>query len=401
MFNSKLTLKMKNLIYALAICLLVAGCEKYESGPINQDMVSKRVLSDSEKILKSNLDQAAKIIADVIQDDAVMNELKLLSDENRTFYSLQFRDLFNETKNGANSFKNLRERFMSECTSTDLKGGWSDLANFLAKNDCYIYCPYPSGFYPKGTNSFTVAAHPIDNDIENTGYRFDGKRMKEVTVNEEYANKYPVILIMPKDEDNNDIKRLTINEPTGSKGDPVYEVKVGKVRCADYCGGLFEGELELRVGRGFPEYNMETGELKGKFSAVIPIDYPRSYAKAAKNDWTVHSEGGWFTVNVIWDSNWQTTDILQGIITYEYDQVTELSVGATVGYKKDPFSASLTATAKTTFRGETLGLNEWHRNWFFATNTSPGPGDEMKDGWVIRTTNPVFKLTTPLRTIEY
>ena len=33
----------------------------------------------------------------------------------------------------------------------------------------------------------------------------------------------------------------------GSKGDPVYEVKVGKVRCADFCGGIFEGNLELRV----------------------------------------------------------------------------------------------------------------------------------------------------------
>ena len=201
---------MKNLIYALTVCLLVAGCEKYESGPINQDLVSKRVLSDSETLLKSNLDQAAKIMADIIQDNAVLNELTLLSGENRTFYSLPFRDLFNETKNAAGSFKNLRERFMSECAINDSKGGWSDLADFLAKNDCYIYCPYPSSFYPKGTNSYTVAAHPIDNDIENTGYRFEGKKMKEVTVNEKYSDNYQVILIMPKDEDNDDLKGLAI-----------------------------------------------------------------------------------------------------------------------------------------------------------------------------------------------
>jgi hypothetical protein len=206
---------------------------------------------------------------------------------------------------------------------------------------------------------------------------------------------------MPKDADNDDLIAIGIKETPPVKADPVYEVKVGKVRCADYCGGLFEGELELRVARGFPEYNMETNELKGKFSAVIPIGYPRSYAKAAINDYTVHSEGGWFTVNVIWDSNWQTTDILQGIITYEYDHVTEIGVSATVGYKKDPISPSLTVSAKTTFRGEILGLNEWNRAWFFATNTNPGLGDEVKDGWVVRTTNPVFKLTMPLRTIDY
>jgi hypothetical protein len=129
---------MKNLIYAIAICLFVASCEKYDSGPINQDLVSKRLLSDSEILLKSNLDQAAKIMADIIQDDAVLSELSLLSDESRTFYSLPFADLLNETKNAAGSFKNLRERFMSECSSNDSKGGWNDLANFLAKNDCYI-----------------------------------------------------------------------------------------------------------------------------------------------------------------------------------------------------------------------------------------------------------------------
>ena len=150
----------------------------------------KRLLTGSETILKQNLDQAAKIVADVIQDEAVMSELTLLSEENREFYSLPFRDLLDESKSVSSSFKNLREGFLNGCTSSESKGGWGELASYLAKNDCYIYCPYPSSFYPKGTNSFTVAAHPIDNDVENTGYRFEGKKMKEVKVNEEYADKY-------------------------------------------------------------------------------------------------------------------------------------------------------------------------------------------------------------------
>jgi hypothetical protein len=95
--------------------------------------------------------------------------------------------------------------------------------------------------------------------VENIGYRFEGKKMKEVKVNEEYADKYMVILIMPKDEDNDDLKGLSITDVPVAKGDPIYEVKVGKVRCADYCGGLFEGELELRLSRGYPEYNITTG----------------------------------------------------------------------------------------------------------------------------------------------
>ncbi len=189
---------MKKIISALTICLSLTACDKYESGQMEPAPSTKRLLNESETLLRNNLDQAAKILADVIQDDAVMSELTMLSDESRTFYSLSFRDLMDVSKGPGASFQNLRERFLEGGTSTGAKGSWSDLAEFLAGNDCYIYCPYPSSFYPKGTNTFTVAGHPIDNDIENTGYRFEGKKMIEVKVNEEYADKNQVILIMPR-----------------------------------------------------------------------------------------------------------------------------------------------------------------------------------------------------------
>jgi hypothetical protein len=390
---------MKNLVYALAICLIAAGCEKYESGQINKDQVGKRVLTGSEEILKNNLDQAARIIADVIQDDAVVNELTILSDENRTFYSLSFKDLLDESKGPGGSFRNLREKFIEGCASSETKGNWSDLANYLAGNDCYIYCPYPSDFYPKGTSSYTVAAHPVDNDIENVGYRFEGKKKLEVIVNEAYADKYQVLLIMPEDEDNDDVKGLADIASDPPKGDPVYEVRVGKIRCADFCGGLFEGTLELRATRGYPVLNPSTGELGGTFTTAIPIDYPRDYAKAAINNWTVHSNGGWFFVNIPWDTNWKTSKAQQIILAYEYDQVSESTVSGTVGYKSDVPNISLTASIKTTYRGDFLGIAEWDRDWFYATNTKPGPYDEVKDGWVVRKTCPVLKLTTPANTI--
>ena len=379
--------------------MFVAGCDKYDSGPVNQGTVGKKVLTGSETILRQNLDQAAKIVADIIQDEAVMSELTLLSEENREFYSLMFRDLLDESKGISSSFKNLREGFLNECATNESKGGWGELASYLAKNDCYIYCPYPTSFYPKGTNSFTVAAHPIDNDVENVGYRFEGKKMVEVKVNEEYTDKYMVLLIMPKDEDNDDLKGLNVMDSPGSKGDPVYEVKVGKVRCADYCGGLFEGELELRLSRGYPDYNITTGVITGKFTTVIPVKYPRSYAKAAINNYTVHSEAGWFTVSIPWDTNWRVEKIQQCILAYEYDTVKESTVNATVGYKTDTLSSTVTASLKATYSGDFLGISEWDRDWFFRTNTNPGPDDEVKDGWTIRKTCDEFKLTTPTRTI--
>jgi hypothetical protein len=399
MLNSKITLTMKKLVYVIAICLLVAGCDKYDSGPADQGQTGKRLLTGSEIILKQNLDKAAKIVADVIQDEVVMNELTLLSDENREFYSLPFKDLLDESKGVSSSFKNLREGFLNGCSAGESKGGWSELASYLAKNDCYIYCPYPASFYPKGTNSVTVAAHPIDNDVENVGYRFESKKMKEVTVNEEYTDKNIVILIMPKDEGSEDLQESQGKDPSVSKGDPINEVKVGKVRCADYCGGIFEGTLELRITRGNPKINLSTEEITGDFNTVIKVDYPRDYAKAAMKGWTQSCNGGWYVSNTIWDSNWRTAKTIQCALAYEYDQVIETTISATLGYKSDSTNASLTGTVKTTYRGDFLGLAEWDRDWFFATNSNPGPDDEIKDGWTVRKTSAEFKLTTPLRII--
>ena len=391
---------MKNLIYVIVVCLLVAGCEKPDTQAINKETITKRILNEPETILKTNLDQAAQLLAEVVQNQSVMTELAALSNEDRKFFSLSFADLLDDTKS-AGQFMNLRQKFIEKCGSQLSKGEGNDLAGFLVKNDCYIYCPYPADFYPGGTTSFTLAAHPIDNDFENAGYRFEGGRMHKVTVNEKYADRYQVLLVMPRDDDNDDLAGVAEKEVQSSKGDPINEVRIGKVRCAAFCGGLFEGTLELRLVRGYPELNASTGEMKGSYSTVIPVNYPRDYAKAAINNWTAHSEGGWYFVNSIWDSNWRTLKTQQCILIYEYDKVKETSVSATVGYKQDDLSAAMTLTAKTTYSGELLGICEWDRDWFLATNRSPGIYDEVKDGWVVRKTCPVFKLTTPLRVLYY
>ena len=391
---------MKNLIYAFIICLLVTSCEKNESGQSPQAATNKRQLNSTEAILKENLRQAAVILANIIQDEEIMNELTLISNEGRTTYNLYFKDLLADPKGADDSFKTLRERFLQECESTKSNNGYGDLVNYIKKNNCYLYCPYPSSFYPKGIKTYTVAAHPIDNDVENVGYLMDGKKViREVMVNEEYADANPVLLVMPRDEGEDEGKGEKIESIPNAKGDPVYEVLLGKTRCADFCGGLFEGTLELRISRGFPAINPSTGEVTGAFSVAIPVDYPRDYAKAAINDWTVHSNGGWYYVYIPWDSNWKPSKVTQGILVYEYDQVKEVTKSVTVGYKSDTSNVTTTVTAKTTYRGDFLGINEWDRDWFYATNKTPGPYDEVKDGWVVRKTCAALKLTTPARTI--
>ena len=388
---------MKKLVFIIAVCMFAAACEKDDNLPADQIPVTKRTLSGSEAILKASLDQTAKIVSDIIRDDAVLSELSLLSDENRKFFSLSFRDLLDESKSESSSFSNLRNRFLQECSSAAKGYDLGNLADYLAKNDCYLYCPYPSNFYPRGTTSYTVAAHPIDNDIENTGYRYEGKKRTEVKVNEKYADRYMVLLIMPKDEDKEDGLAAAVAEPT--KADPVYEIRIGKIRCANFCGGLFEGTLELRIARGYPTYDSSNEGTKGTFAGVIPIDYPRDYAKAAVNNYKILNEAGWFLQNIIWDSNWKTAKAQQCILVYEFDKEKEVSISATVGYKPENTTGTITATAKTTYSGDFLGISEWDRDWFFATNTNPGSDDEVKDGMTVRMTCSAFKLTTPARTI--
>lgn len=390
---------MKKFVCVISACLVLAGCEKYESGPITQDQPLKRPLSGSEMLLKTNLDQAAQILADVIRDEAVMNELAALSKEDREFYNLSFSDLMDESKSLSASFRNLREGFTRACSSSETKGNTPDLAGFLAKNDCYIYCPYPSNFYPKGNSSFTIAAHPIDNDIENTGYRYEGRKVIKVKVNEEYADKNMVLLIMPRDEDHEGMWKNYTDSQSDAKGDPIYVVKIGKIWCADYCGGLFEGELEIKIIRGYPEYNLSTGAISGKMSTVIPIDYPRSYAKAAINGWTVHSNGGWYLENTNWDTNWKPEKVQQCILAYEYDKVKESTISTNLGYKTDTLSSTTSVSMKLAYNGDFLGMAEWDREWFMRTNRNPEPGDDVKDGWTVRKTCYKFRLTTPLSII--
>ena len=390
---------MKYLIYGLAICILLAGCEKNEPKLPDQVTLNKKNLSENEVALKNNLQKAARLLTDIVREDAVIGELKAMSEESLTFDELSFKDLMASTKGTGELFPALRERFLQACSSDEAKGPIEDLAKYLADNDCYIYCPYPLSFYPKGTGTFTVASHPIDNEYDGPGYRYEGRKLVEVTVNEKYTDKYPVLLIMPKDQDKEDNLGLVKEEITPSKGDPIYEVRIGEIRCADYCGGLFEGDLELRIVRGYPDYNLTTGAIGGTTANITPIDYPRSYAKAAINGWTVHSNGGWYQAYLIWDSNWKTTKTQQCILVYEYDHVKESTISATVGYKVDNVSPSVSVSLKISYYGDLLGLTEWDRAWFFATNTKPGPYDEVRNGWTVRKTCNELKLTTPVTII--
>ena len=392
---------MRKFYYILIFCFIASSCDKDELPKPSSDEFIKKDLTNSEVILKDNLKKAAILIADLVKDKDILYELRTISMKNRDRYNISFEALLTDPSKGGNkSFGTLRDKFLQISSKGNVEDV-NDLATYLVNNKCYLYCPYPENFYSDGISNFTVAPHPIDNEYEGVGYYVDNSgRMTETIVNEKYTDDHPVLLIMPNESD--DSEELGFDSDKTNliaKGDTIHEVTAGLIRCASYCGGLFEGTLELRIARGYPSFNSETEVVTGTFAAVIPINYPKDYAKAAINNWTAHSNGGWYPVNIIWDSNWKTSEVQQGIVAYEYDQTSVVTIGLNVGYKKDPYSATVTETATTTYRGDFLGLNEWDRTWFYLTNTNPGPYDVVKDGWVARQTSTMLKITTPARTL--
>jgi hypothetical protein len=279
----------------------------------------------------------------------------------------------------------------------------------LQENDCYLYLPYPFEWYEENT-PITVAGHPIDNDDENIGYVILNKNnLNEVTVNEDYANENLVILILP--DEGRETEPGYGGGTTNNNNDPMFgtfgtgpnsinTAYIGWVRLADYCGGIFEGDIELRIKRIQPNWDPVALSPYATEPVELHINYPRDYAKAAVNNWTQYCNGGWLKVNATWDTNWSAEEFQQGIIAYDYDwdaSIRKTSISLT--YKGVGFTVSFERESK--YEGDFLGKNnEWFRDWFYQTNLNPTPFDEVYKGWTVRCFGSL-KFTTPHYTLYY
>ncbi|KAF5072310.1 hypothetical protein DSECCO2_203360 [anaerobic digester metagenome] len=406
---------MKKILCLLFGVLFFMSCTKEEQ--LNDELSDSFGLSQEDIVLKSKLNDAAIIVSNIITDPLVYKELLELTSNKDGDNQISFKQIFTEdASKGAGLFLSFKKSFLSE---TNKKGSIADLENltsYLIDNDCYLYCPYPEEFYPEGIKTLTVAAHPIDNEFEGVGYVLNGSKSERVLVNEDYADRHPVLLIMPKDE-------LIIEDDPGAGGtgyEPpvptnpnvkIHEVKVGKFWCAYDCRGLFEGDWEINICRISPgTYNPLTDQLDAPTKVHIPFKYPKKYAKAARKGWNKYCNGGWYNVNTVWESDWSVDKVQQAIYIYEYDPKGKASMSAivkraikakldTVGEVSN--ERTLSGTVEFEFKGTSLGVAEWNRDWFYITNRNTTLGDPMKDGVVIRKTNPQVKFTMHDRVLQY
>jgi len=104
-------------------------------------------------VLKANLESAAKLISQVVTDQNVKIELKQLASSNHDINSVAFKELVNadviETKGQILSFKSLRQTLTHKFAGVKSVVGEEDLLDYLAQNNCYLYCPYPLEWYPE------------------------------------------------------------------------------------------------------------------------------------------------------------------------------------------------------------------------------------------------------------
>lgn len=156
----------------------------------------------------------------------------------------------------------------------------------------------------------------------------------------------------------------------------------------------------MRIARVEPYFNTSTNSVEVNIPVELYINYPRKYAKAAVKGWNKYKNGGWKKVNATWDTNWSEEKDRQGILAYDYDwdaSVKKVTIGVT--YKGIGLNVSLERDIK--YEGDFLGKNDqWWRSWFYVTQETPTPYDEVKYGCTVRSLGSL-KFTTPTYTIYY
>lgn len=394
----------KQFLLFISLALVVSSCQKDDIKPVNDGI--SNTLTAKQKILKTNLNKAALILAQVVNTNEVKEELAKVFFSKTDVRSIKFKELIDkDSKTSKHQLPLFSKKVNELFTSTKDN---EDLVNYLCQNGCKVYVPYPLDWYTTD-KTITVAGHPIENDVEGIGYVCtDSKTIQDVMVNEDYADANPVMLIMPEepgdDAGGGESGGGTAPDPDfgefGTGPNSIHTVYIGYVWLNDYCGGLFEGDIELRISRLEPYFNTTTNSVEVGTPTELSIKYPKEYVKAIKKGYTIHCNGGWLKVNAIFDTDWKTEEERQGIFAYDYDwdaSLKKISIGVT--YKGVGLNISL--EKECPYKGDFLGKNDqWWRTWFYASQLIPSPYDEVKYGCIVRSLGSL-KFTTPTYTLHY
>lgn len=161
--------------------------------------IEYKTLTPSEIVLKEQLADAAKIVAEIATDQSVLDEIvatikiqpKIMEDR------VKFADLMNANKKLKSGNLEIETgkfaaAFKNQLNKSGLKSA-STLIESLAEQGIEVYIPYPIEDYPKGTN-IVITSNPLDNFCENIGYII-GKPIKKVKANYKLSLTLPIVII--------------------------------------------------------------------------------------------------------------------------------------------------------------------------------------------------------------
>ncbi len=361
-------------------------------------------LTEQQLALRSNLEQAAAITAEVVKNPAAKKVViaGILSgvyvDE-----SILFKDLMNPTTStaylqNAQLGETPSSAFATEFNIVMRSGRFPgsetirvnpNLVNDLIQSKAQIYFAYSEDFVRDAasfTANPTVTFNPLTDAETNPGLLFNGKGgFSPVTVNEAYVMANPTFIINMYD--GNFGVASTPANPTpaivtpnsGGSGSvdcsqpPTrMSVTTEHFRFESQWDPLWNGGPEFYVCRGDVSYSSDGTQIVGSAGDQVLLEFKRRH----KNEWR--------QVSTLWDTKWEFDlgnfeELEQHIIVYEDDGVTSTTVGMTGVSKVDAklpkiggVEQSRTATISHTRHScDALVFNQqWDRCWFINTNTT-------------------------------
>jgi hypothetical protein len=430
---------MKKIILSFLICgLMVSSCKKEQTASkINQDPTNFNVSAADQKLAIINK-EVASILQEVYADPKAVFEVnaaiksEYYEDERVLLRDLIFpevsplykTDAFKQygspqgvvrtafltelekgkypvmkelLKHNLSSFQSPALREMTE----DL---YSDTAQEVFRNPSgvCVYFPYSenfpanlnptnSGLNTSNATAVTMVAGDREAD-EAPAYRpywyyvygqngepYPQTIMIPVTVNDDYAEIYPTHII-------NSGATVHVMDPPPPPT-PNQLVFIGEVMCTQQMDRLVSihngGGPDLRFVRGDGYLQVVGGQITdpGNF---VPVKLKRKDVR--KNRWK--------TVNMIWDSNWESDNKEQVFAIYEYDTEGDETINGsfqtTSTYPASGGNPSYTATGTQTY-SYTLSTNNpiirqmvWDRTSFFGYNHGNlNNGCGSRNGWTI------------------
>jgi len=382
-------------MFLLALIAIIIACDN-EIPESNIQEKNLTELNNDLCKLKENLSQTAKVLISLTNDECVDTELKSLGatyDIADSLFSLKEILFEPSLKNSKFQFSNLKKAFLEQ---KKLKSSVQieDLLTSINLHNYVMWMPYPLEWYSEDKQFLTIVSHPLDNLEENIGYRLNDGVIEEVLVNEEYNDEFPVLIIAPNDiinevhvEENLSLLKSTNNN--------VLQVRIGEfISKSKFGTNYFDKNVSFEILRGQGELSNSGKTATSSWPTSIGFKVSKKHIKSASKGWTKYKNGGWVSVNVLWDYNWtiqKTEQALVLVCTSATSSKQSISTSVSVNEKGD-LKTAVNVDTEIEVTGKVVGYMTIDRDGFLKMSKNHY---DMKNGWAVHSVHADVKFTMP------